>query len=54
MGTCFRYGKMWYHFENFGTNWKIFSALRVSGLSKVVPPDIFGVVPGTIMDGNGT
>ena len=40
---------MWYHFENFGTNRKIFSALRASELSRVAPPDIFGMVPGTIM-----
>ena len=45
---------MWYHFENFGTNRKIFSALRASELSRVASPDIFGMVPGTIMGGTGT
>ena len=44
---------MWYHFENFGTNRKIFSA-RASELPRVAPPDIFGMVPGTIMGGTGT
>ena len=33
---------------------KIFSALRASKLSRVVAPDIFGMVPGTIMGGTGT
>ena len=33
---------------------KIFLALRASELSRVVPPDIFGMVPGTIMGGTGT
>ena len=54
MGTCFRYSKMWYHFENFGTNSIIFLALHASELSKVVPPDIFDMVPGTIMGGTRT
>ena len=33
---------------------KIFLALRSSKLSRVVPPDIFGMVPGTIMSGTCT
>ena len=44
---------MWYQFENFGTNQKIFLA-RGSELSRVEPPDIFVMVPGTIMGGTGT
>ena len=33
---------------------KFFSALRASKLSRVVPLDIFDMVPGTIMGGTGT
>ena len=33
---------------------KIFSALRASNFSTVIPLDIFGMVPGTIKGGTGT
>ena len=45
---------MSYHFEILVPTEKIFSALRASELSGMVPPDIFGIVPGTIMGGTGT